>query len=183
MTKSPKDSEYYDNAYLTDSSYDVHYTKSIYYNIWVEVIKLVWQYDEDVPIVELGCGTGQFAKVLFDEGYKVYRGYDFSKVAIEKAIEKSPLTFLFRDITSEIYSCNLLIALEVLEHIDDMKLLKRNHNHYCPDIIFTVPDFDDPAHVRYFKTEQDIRNRYAEYIDFESITKFWKYFICKGRIK
>ena len=177
-----QNSEYYDNAYLTRPSYDVHYTKSEYYELWVEVIKLVWQYDKDVPITELGCGTGQFAEVLFDEGYKNYCGYDFSKVAIKKAKARTKQLFFVENSLEliEWRAYKLLIALEFLEHTDDIKILKPRHDS---EIIFTVPDFDDPAHVRHFKTEQEVRDRYTEYIDFESITKFGKYFICKGRIK
>lgn len=175
--------EYYDNAYLTRPEYDLHYTKSPYFELWREVMDLVKSYSKDVNIIEVGCGAGQFAHYLYDEKYIKYVGFDFSNVAILKALKHiDGMAFLCENIVNmnRVYDCGLLITLEVLEHIDDLTMLNNWHD---TDIIFTVPDFDDPAHARFFGTEQDVRDRYEDHIEFESIEKFDKYFVCKGRIK
>ncbi|HDY90115.1 MAG TPA: class I SAM-dependent methyltransferase [bacterium] len=181
---SIQNSEYYDKIYSTDPSYDVHYTKSVYYTMWLEVMKLVQTYAKNTIIMDAGCGTGQFAQMLRENGYTKYIGMDFSEVAIQKAKEKfdsnSSITFICYDVNEGMGQCNLLIALEFLEHIDDLIFLK---DYTDTDIIFTVPDFDNPAHVQYFSNEESIRIYYKNHIEFESITKFHKYFICKGKIK
>ncbi|MDI5789533.1 class I SAM-dependent methyltransferase [Bacillus licheniformis] len=39
---------------------------------------------KDETIVDIGCGTGRFAKLLYDKGYRKYLGIDFPKECLKK---------------------------------------------------------------------------------------------------
>ena len=71
-------------------------------------------------IIDLGCGTGWFAKVLFDRGYTRYIGIDFSPAMIEKARKLLPkATFIIGDLRSKetqkvIQKYNTFVTLETL---------------------------------------------------------------------
>lgn len=174
--------KYYNKAYLTRPGYDLHYKKSEYYPLWQEILKLLETY-KNTLILDIGCGTGQFAQMLKENDFKYYYGFDFSKVAIEMAKRKVSVPYLFieRAIMKLQLVKGLLVCLETLEHIiDDIKFLR---NHKSMEILFTVPDFNDPAHIRYFDTGKDVLRYYKDIIEFERINKFDKYFICKGVIK
>lgn len=184
-----KNSEYYDNAYKERANYKCHYKKSEYFSLWTKVIEVLKNIEIEYPfILELGCGTGQFSHYLYDEMFREYVGIDFSSEAIKIAHELKkrkklfPLCFLKADILQKktynlIY--NICILLETLEHTDDFKVLKNieKGNH----IIFTVPNFNDPAHVIYFKTAEEVLNRYKDYIDFLKVEQFNHYFIGVGK--
>lgn len=181
-----KDCTYYDDIYLIRHGYSVKYTQSEYYMLWLEVCKLLSKvYKKNDIILEIGCGSGQFANMLFDLSYYNYIGIDFSKIAIEKAKIINPnMLFKCVDVINDDIkniSYDIVICLETLEHLDDIKLLdKLKQNTY---LLFTVPDFNDPAHVRYFSSVNEIITRYTHKILFDTIDKFGKYFICSGRVK
>lgn len=176
--------EYYSKIYLNDPNYNCHYTKSIYYELWKYLMKYLTDY-KNTKIYEFGCGVGQFANMLNDEGFKEYIGIDFSQVAIDKAIDlklKESFNFICGNIINwKIPNGDLILALEVLEHIDDYELL--NNQISGTHIIFTVPNFDDPAHLRYFKSTNEVYERYVEHINFNLIDQFYKYYIVNGEIK
>lgn len=60
---SEKDDTYYDKIYFERESYFAHYSESQYFKLWQKVISLIA--DKPVKIVEIGCGTGQFARISF----------------------------------------------------------------------------------------------------------------------
>ncbi len=73
-------------------------------------------------------------------------------------------------------------ALEVLEHIrDDLAVI--DNIREGADIIFSLPTFDDPAHVRKFKKPGDIQKRYCYGIDIRKIVRIDKWFVCWGLVK
>ncbi|MGD6780745.1 methyltransferase domain-containing protein [Sutcliffiella horikoshii] len=80
-----KKQEFYDEVYKKGGSrrsYHRHYSESIYYPIWKKALELLKSNTLSPNILDLGCGVGQFANYLFDEGFYLYRGIDFSKEAI-----------------------------------------------------------------------------------------------------
>ncbi len=177
-----RNSKYYDKAFQLPK-YNCHYSKTVYYEMWKKVISYIADRDR---ILEIGCGTGQFAKMIFClADYSTYTGIDFSKVAIQKAIEiRSNGYFLLHDARKP-FNCiyNTVICLETLEHIDNdiivLKNLKRGTK-----FIGSVPMGKDPAHVRVFLTPESITERYGKLIDIEEIIEFdIKKFVFKGIIR
>ncbi len=174
---SEKDSKYYDDAYSERTEYSCHYNESYYLFVWKHVVELLKQYTFP-RIIELGCGTGQFAHYLRDNGYINYTGYDFSKKAIGIAKEMSSQRFEYRDIRNPIYyDCDIVICLEVLEHVNkDVDIIKSIPKN--TDIIFSLPKFDDEAHVRFFRDKEEIINRYD--ISYSDIIEMDNFILCRG---
>lgn len=127
-------------------------------------------------IVDLGCGTGRFAKLLHTCRYQEYLGIDFSPVRIEMAREYVPdfrfeVGNFFDSKFSTIFSeFNEFIILEVLEHINnDLHLIslipKGSH------LVASVPSFsgDGSGHVRCFKYISQLRGRYSKLINIAAI--------------
>ncbi len=119
-------------------------------------------------VLEVGCGSGLFAEMLVKETQVAYRGFDFSPVGIAHARARLPGAALFVGDAlapasySGDYDC--IICSEVLEHIagdlDVIALWPRGTLCVC-----SVPNFDYPTHVRRFRTEHEVRERYGEAID------------------
>lgn len=152
--------EYYDKVFEESEKYAVPPRDSIYYPLWkfglIEIKK-------NERILELGCGTGQFAKLALDEGYRYVRGVDFSPVAIEKAKEITGREDLF--ICADIFDLDIehdgvVVMFEVLEHVErDRELLKTWRNNH---VIFSVPSFDSEGHVRFFHSMKEVEERYSD---------------------
>lgn len=165
--------EYMDSRYTADESLRCHYR-----NLPEGVLRLFqtalgWIQEEfpmDAKIVELGCGSGQFANMLFDEGFENYVGYDFSSVALARAVELNPLKrdcFQQKDIRGLAWppAVEAVIIFEVLEHlVDDVAVIKEVPSG--SKVIFSVPNFDSFNHVRKFENLPAIIARYGAYLDF-----------------
>lgn len=175
-----RNKQYYDDIYSREEyrdKYLCHYTDSEYFQLWQKVMQKI---PHGIPFIELGCGTGQFAKMLSDKGFNYLIGIDFSGEAIASARKNAPeLNFVVADITTADYNEeSFFVATEVFEHIKDYKLIE--NIGLGKEIIFTVPDFNDASHVRYFKSVAELVDRYKNVINFEYIEKFERWFICKG---
>lgn len=176
-----KPKEYYNEFFEQDKKYHAKYDSTPYYELWQTVFKAVKQFKKK-RILELGCGTGQFAEMLYDNEFKYYLGLDFSDVGIRIAEERVP-AFKFQvmdllNIDRLNYDYEALICLETFEHTYDLKIismLKRK-----TPIVFTVPNFDAPAHDRFFKDAEQVKEHYSELLDLTSVHEFENYFIGKG---
>lgn len=181
-----KDSPYYDKIYATSAKYNQHYTKSHYYGMWLKVINLL---GEEPEILEIGCGPGQFAAMLYDLKFRDYFGIDFSSEAVKRARVATVARMKFtqgdareKDLLDLIgFDYDTVIAMEVFEHTDDMKILANLQPGST--IILTVPDFDDPSHVRHFKTIDEVKLRYVPKIEIHHLEKHSRWYILKGKIK
>jgi SAM-dependent methyltransferase len=179
---SEKPASYYDDLYPFKASYNDHYKNSHYFVQWVQVEFILREFKQK-KILDVGCGTGQFAQFLKDEGYSDYTGVDFSEKAIEIAKTKSDFHFfvgnaLDPDLFKPAY--DIVMALEVLEHMDnDLDLIKNiPEDTFC---LFSIPNFDDPGHVRWFRSEYQVRKRYFKHIDIERIYFIKDIYIFYGR--
>ncbi|KKN42137.1 hypothetical protein LCGC14_0716410 [marine sediment metagenome] len=161
--------EYYDKAFQLEK-YNCHYSDTVYYEMWKKVISYI---DHSDVILEIGCGTGQFAEMLFTHlDYHSYIGIDFSKVAIQKAIERNGQRFFLHDARKSFDSnYNTVICLETLEHIDNDIIVLKNLKSGTK-FIGSVPIGNDPAHVRVFLTPESIIERYGTLLDIEEIILF-----------
>jgi acetyltransferase-like isoleucine patch superfamily enzyme len=150
---------------------------------WQKILYFISPKDN---IIELGCGAGQFAHMMYDKKFRKYMGVDFSKPAIKLCKDKK-LPFKFKQSNffsvnriSDYKSYDTVILLEVLEHIDhDLHLLDKIDAG--TKIIFSVPDFDCPNHVRHFDTQFDVRRRYGQQINIEKLIKVKHIYIGVGR--
>lgn len=177
-------SNYYDNAY-SKGDYDVPPEEmKMYYMIWSYALEDIGYYLEDIErnnwrvkdykpphtIVDLGCGPGHFPSLLKDKKWEYY-GYDFSEVAINKAKEKNwkerkRMKFFLMDLEKDFPSHENVIycSFEFFEHVPfDLEVLD---NLKKGDVIFfSVPSFDTESHVRFFKTKEEVIERYNKKLD------------------
>lgn len=153
----------YANALKNKTEYSKHYEQSIYYNVWKQAIQLI---DSNATIFELGCGTGQFAHMMYDFGIKIHGAVDFSSVAInaaKKLLPKIASKFYVGDLLSKatykLCKYNTIICFEVLEHIkEDLFVLKSISPGAT--VIFSLPSYPYQSHVRSFPDVADIYKRY-----------------------
>lgn len=170
-----KGKEFYDEMYKND--YSIERYRKIY--------KRVNEITKGRGVLDVGCGIGG----LFDY-CKYFVGFDISEVAVNKARkriekilsgeserirkEKAMSSVWVGDCyKKENYKKNVsyYVFLEVLEHLEkDLKALSNVPSG--AKIIFSVPSFEDVSHVRTFKTEQEIRKRYGNIMEIDSIERF-----------
>jgi 2-polyprenyl-3-methyl-5-hydroxy-6-metoxy-1,4-benzoquinol methylase len=175
------DETYYDEKFTNFKDFQNHYKDSWYYVHWTQIIKYLRGFNQP-KILEIGCGTGQLAHYLNDEGYLNYSGFDFSSKAIEIAKERVDLNFFLGNALDEAsfkVDYDLIICTEVLEHIENDIIVLQNIIN-GKDIIFSVPNFDEKSHVRWFTSERQIKKRYYKYIDIKDITRIGNIFIVLG---
>ena len=162
--------EYINKMFSELEEYSLHYSELSEYqtSLYNNILNMVKKYPKDIRICELGCGSGQMANMLFDNGYINYIGIDFSSEAIVLAKKANPM-YKEKFICSDIFSNTtinhfskdtLFLCFEVLEHMEkDCKLfemLPREAN-----IVFSVPSFKSFNHLRTFNTVDDIKERYS----------------------
>ena len=168
-----QNSDYYDDVYIK-GSYDKDPNELPWYPLWRVIVDYIKKHNVG-RVIDLGCGPGHLAQLLYSEVMGLsYSGWDFSKEAINKARERCPyegydfMTGDLRllDFSSEMNSGfkSVFVCSEVLEHIeDDLGLLKRLPNNST--VLLTVPNFDDPGHVRKFAKAKKVRDRYSKILD------------------
>ena len=163
-----RDAKYYDEAYKSSREYNAPAEESPYFKLWVQVKKYINIIE---PVIELGCGVGQFAEWL---KAPIYVGYDFSQSAISKCLEKG-LNCQVKDVHEGEYTGQVVI-LETLEHLDDIKVLSNINGN----VIITVPEFDDRAHLRYFPTMADVVGRYEQFMTLDTVRKIDRWYLITG---
>lgn len=109
-----------------------------------EVLKLA----EGEKLLDIGCGIGTFSRILSEGGYKV-TGIDVSEKCLMRTKDIRG-RFIIEDITrlkklkKSGGSFDCVIALDVLEHIDDEVALISNVRYLLKDkgvLVLTVPAF------------------------------------------
>lgn len=164
-------SETYNKMYSESITYKKHYRDMVYFDVWKHIADKLKRTDR---ILDLGCGPGQLAQLLYDSGIRNYTGIDFSNVAIMMAKERVP-EFIFidgdlRDIDYTGYMDHVLISTETFEHIEnDIDLIRKLPR--CR-IIFSVPDFMCTSHYRTYGSEAFIREYYKNVLNIINIKRF-----------
>lgn len=95
-------------------------------------------------ICEVGCGSGEVLRILSEElaGDKIYDGYDISPQAIEICSNKARenLRFYLKDLTeTKEAKYDIVLALDVVEHIEDYYGFLRKLRHKGKYKIFHIP--------------------------------------------
>jgi len=173
--------QYMDKRYAECKEYEEHYSNLSPYTLSMFEKAVDWlktKIGGEYGICEIACGSGQFANMLFDNGFTNYIGIDFSNKAIELAKKTNPQyenNFICADAFSFLKSYQydvktIFAAFEMLEHIDkDRELLEMLPTG--SEIIFSVPNFKSFNHLRTFKDLNDIKGRYdmLEILDYEQL--------------
>jgi len=169
--------DYYDNHYGIVDVYQIDVTaeKSPYAKLYFAVEELLTQ---EEAVFELGCGVGQLAEMLLRKNYNYIGGVDFSSKGIEMSRERCKdyfVGFEVKDLTNyKVPDFDTYICLEVLEHVvKDLQIL--NNLPKGKRLILSVPTFMCRAHVRCFKTEEEVRERYGflNIINIQKIAGIW----------
>jgi 2-polyprenyl-3-methyl-5-hydroxy-6-metoxy-1,4-benzoquinol methylase len=181
--------EWYDKKFASTPSYRAFYEDSPYYFLWTVIVDRLRR-SGVTNVLEIGCGSGQLAAFLLDQGVKSYLGMDFSPRAIEYAREAAPTgDFVVDDArTSSIYAepHDVLICTEVLEHIeDDLSVVRRfRPGTRC---LLSVPNYKSEGHVRFFENTAAVELRYGRYFstldlaEFRTGSKVNSIFLADGR--
>lgn len=184
-----KPQAWYDEEYLRQTAYQRHYTESGYYFLWTVIADRLVRCGAR-KIVDVGCGSGQFALLLADKGIPGYLGIDLSAEAIRLARQNCPdYRFVVADVfqgdllEEEDYDC--FVSLECLEHVEgDLQLIEKvRTGTRC---FFTVPNFPYVSHVRHFGEEKEVLDRYRPLFEDLVVTTFLensngkKYFLGEG---
>jgi 2-polyprenyl-3-methyl-5-hydroxy-6-metoxy-1,4-benzoquinol methylase len=153
--------------------------------LYTEVAKMI---DPNEEVVDLGCGTGRFVKLLYErEHYGQVTGVDWSTTALTECerYAKPPAQVWVSDreeveplkpewILSDLSEWRpdglragntVYVCLEVLEHLaDDRELVRRVPPGHR--LIFSVPNFDSESHLRVFRNLSEIWKRYGGLVMF-----------------
>jgi 2-polyprenyl-3-methyl-5-hydroxy-6-metoxy-1,4-benzoquinol methylase len=133
-----------------------------------------WINPNEKMIVEVGCSSGNFAKLLNDKKIYGYIGIDILSEKIKEAKNKYPnMIFMVCDITTNLYmlkSATTFVSFQCLEHIEnDLDIIKEIPSN--SKTIISVPNSPyGKEHKRWFELDGWL-NRYSQYINIkESIT-------------
>jgi 2-polyprenyl-3-methyl-5-hydroxy-6-metoxy-1,4-benzoquinol methylase len=172
--------DFYNQIYKTGGSNKEYFKEpedSIYYLIWKDILNKL---NNTEKILDLGCGVGQFAKLLIKNGKKYLFGIDFSEEAILQAKKNNigdESAFIWADLnqinfdgSKNVY--DTVLICEVLEHIEnDLDILNKIHKD--KRVIFSVPNYMSKGHVRCFNNFDEIINRYSKLIEFDIYKEFF----------
>ena len=132
------------------------------------------------PVLDVGCGEGSLARILYANGIRQYLGIDFSEVAIRRASDSLPLSFEVGDARLLDYSrmagYRTVVLCELLEHIaPDLELLSRVPATCI--VLGSLPRGDGWGHVRFFPTMEQVLERYGKVLLFKEFvpmeTQWW----------
>lgn len=87
-------------------------------------LKLIKKYcNKDMSILDFGCGTGNFVKILGELGCKNVIGVDIEKDSILEGRKLNKLQNIFSpdEINLEKQSFDTVVCINTIEHIEDMK--------------------------------------------------------------
>jgi len=161
---------WYDEAYKVSLEYKKEPEDSRYYPVWNKALSLI----NDERVVDFGCGSGQFGKLLLKNGKNFVGGIDFSVEAISIARRLNPNgKFILCDLLGDVQipEYDLITCFEVLEHIvQDLGVVKKIDSG--KRFIFSVPNYDYRSHVRKFNSEADIVERYGGLVDIQNVHHF-----------
>jgi 2-polyprenyl-3-methyl-5-hydroxy-6-metoxy-1,4-benzoquinol methylase len=179
-----KNRQFYNGIYESAADYQAHYKDAVYFVMWTQALQLLKKI-ESPRILEIGCGAGQFAHYLFDEGFRNYHGFDFSAEAIQIAQKRVAQTFAVGDAydpAAYAFDYNVVIAQEILEHLQRDLAVFPNIKPGSR-IVFSLPLFDHVAHFRWFIRPREIEKRYYRFVDLQKIVRVADWFVCFGSVQ
>jgi SAM-dependent methyltransferase len=184
-----RSSEWYDRAFSRTLETHKHYTEAKHYFLWSIIAYLITR-DGVRSVLDLGCGSGQFADLLRDRGIREYRGVDFSRKRVEWARQHClDFTFVVEDVLRtdlfKKFDYDAVVCAEFLDHAQsDIEVIRRIR----PGARFyaIVPNFPYLSHTRYFRDSREVLERYAEHFrdfrvsSYRADNKDKTYFLLEG---
>jgi len=163
-----RDALYYDQLYEAG-----HSSAELYAPVYDAALEVLCQLP-DPRVLEVGCGTGDFAARISSENIP-YRGFDLSPVAIERSRKRGNAEVsVGTAYDKKMYApedYNIIVALEVFEHIDDLRAIANFPRDL--HVLFSVPDFVETSHLRAYQDPQsDIVEYYAGQMAVREILPF-----------
>lgn len=167
ISREEKRVAYYDDVYK--AGYNVDHMRPVYDEIMLMLFNLSTKFKQ-VQVLEIGCGIGVFGKMVAAVSDFRYRGFDFSVEAIRRCPNEIRTMVARRDAyhrSSYRLSHNIVIAIEVMEHLDDLEVLTNiKRDTIC---IFTLPNYTDEAHLRTYENARAIKKYYKGWIRWHKI--------------
>jgi 2-polyprenyl-3-methyl-5-hydroxy-6-metoxy-1,4-benzoquinol methylase len=164
----------YDAMHATAEAYNVPVERSFYYPLFRRVADEAGRRGL-TSVLEVGCGSGGLAALLMAHTGAAYRGFDFSRVAVDNAVRRTgrPEAFFVGDaLDPGSYGTGYdgIVCTEVLEHIERdrgvIALWRPGAQCIC-----SVPNFDHATHVRHFRHEAEVCARYDDLIAIDLIAR------------
>lgn len=156
---------YYDAVFADSAKYQKSGLETEYGEIWRRITTALGERGVS-RVLDLGCGPGQFAEFVAAELPAIsYTGIDFSGVAVSRARQRCPqYQFEKRELPISDFGVlpafDAVVCTEVLEHVErDREILAA-----LPEGVFivaSVPNFDSFGHLRLFRSEVEVRERYG----------------------
>ena len=168
----------YDQFHSVQAHYGVHYRKSTYYALFRSIVRELREV-RAARILEVGCGSGVLAQMILEQLPDVdYRGFDFSRTGVARAGERTGRKDVFfvgdaRSPAAYEYDYDAVVCTEVLEHIEDDLGAIRNWRPGTA-CICSVPNFPYSGHVRVFRREAEVLDRYGSLLAINKIRRVAK---------
>jgi SAM-dependent methyltransferase len=161
-----RNASWYDAVFASSENYRGPYWRSHYYFLWTVIADRIRRAGLH-RVLEIGCGPGQLATLLTEQGVQEYTGLDFSAEATALAAMNVPMgriitgdardPAVYREVAHDVIICT-----EVLEHIEDdlhvISMFPAGTRCFC-----SVPNFPDGGHVRFFADADEVASRYGPY--------------------
>ena len=173
--KEAPGSERYDWMYENDDETYNNPRTSQYYKMYQKTLAMVLESGVK-SVLEVGCGSGTFSQMMVKAGLS-YTGFDFSPVGVRKAQARDPRTEYFvgdaTDPACYARPFDAIVCCEVLEHLaDDLAAVERWPSGAA--VFCSVPNFDDATHVRLFRSETEVLDRYGGLMQISHIERIAK---------
>jgi SAM-dependent methyltransferase len=170
------DSAFYDSVYGSSPEYRIDPSLTHWHRLWQIATRGI---PKDARVLDLGCGPGQVACMLRDDGITSYVGVDWSEEAVSMAMAKCPeFRFEIIDLRDapgarkliERVNPSIILVIETLEHIQDDLGVLASVPVGMP-IRITIPSGEAYSHARWFTSEATIRERYGGLLEIESVER------------
>ena len=147
----------------------------------ISIIRLVRSLlEKQTHVVELGCGTGLFAKFLLDNGYNYVKGVDFSSAAIQRAQFINPRfknRFQVEDIMNVSFDgVGTVVCLDTMQFLNDLQVIQRIQSGTT--VIMTLPTFHCGGFMRHYN--KDIIEQHFTDLKIQDVNEDMEFLIVKA---
>ncbi len=155
-----------ENIEQGEAYYDKLFTRSKDMSRYEQIYEKIGEMVGNAKVLDIGCGLAEVAKHI-----KNYTGFDISNVAIGYAKKKGRAVIKGNLKVAENYTeADIYLMTEVIEHLKKPEIIFQN----IPagkEIIFSVPSFEDPAHVETY-TEKKVEEKFGKYVNIKGVIKY-----------